>query len=156
MIKFRNIGVYKNAVNVPYCVVPSTITGGLKNGMGVTADLANKTVALPTADTAKGDVYVVINLIDKPETSSPNDYKIVAGENPRLFLLKSLDTRILDMDMDAVTTAYTTIKVGDTLTLGVDGKWVVNATITGYATYLKVIEKTTYGGQGIAVQVIVA
>ena len=156
MIKFRDIGTYKNCVNVPYCTVPSAITSGLKNGMGVTADLATKTVALPDATTAKGQVYIVMNRIDKPEVLAPNDYVIAVGENPRLFDITSLKNRILDMDMDAVTTAYASIAVGNTLTLGTDGKWVVNATLTDYKSYLKVTEKTTFGGTGIAVQVIIA
>lgn len=152
MIKFKEIGTYKVAQNIGYL----TTSVALKNGMGVTYDLAAKVVALPTVTTAKGDVAIVMNTIDKPETKSPNEYTIEIGENPRIFPLKSLAGRTLEMDTATVTTAYDSISVGNTLTLGTDGKWVVNSTLTDYATYLKVVEKTTFGGSGLDVVVVVA
>ena len=152
MIKFKEIGTYKVAQNIGYLTTPVA----LKNGMGVTYDLATKAVALPTADTAKGDVAIVMNTIDKPETKSPNEYTIEIGENPRIFPLKALAGRTLQMDTATVTTAYASIAVDNTLTLGIDGKWIVNSTLTGYATYLKVVEKTTFGGAGLDVVVVVA
>lgn len=152
MLKFREIGTLKNATNVGYCVTPVA----LKNGYGVTVDLSTKTVALPTADTAKGDVYIVLNKIDKPEVNEPNDYTIDIGEYPRAFRVKSLDGRIIDMDTDAVTTAYSALAKGDTLGFGTDGKLVKLTDTTGYATYFEVIDKTTFGGEGIALKVVVA
>lgn len=152
MIKFREIGAYKTTSNVGFCTTPAILT----NGMGVTINEATGVVALPTATTAKGDVYIVMNRIDAPETLAPDDYKIAIGECPRVFRLKSLDGRILDMNDLAVTTAYASISAGDTLTLATTGKWVVNATLTGYETYLKVMEKTDFGGNGLAVKVMVA
>ena len=151
MIKFRDIGVYKNAVNVPYCVTDVE----LKNGMVVTADLADKTVALPTGVVGKNEAYIVMNRIDKPEVATPDDYTIEVGENPRLFLVQSLNTRILDMNMLSVTGAYASINVGDVLVAGNDGKLVVG-TASGQEVYFEVIEKTSFGGNGLAVQVIVA
>ena len=151
MIKFREIGTYKTCQNIGYLTTPAV----LKNGMGVSYDLATKVVALPTATTAKGEVAIVMNRIDKPEIETPNDYTIAIGENPRIFPLKPLAGRVLDMDMDTVTTAYATVVVGDALTLGTDGKWVVNAVLTDYKSYLKVIEKTAFGGAGLAVLVVI-
>lgn len=152
MLKFREIGTYKTAQNNGY----TTCASKLKNGYGVVVNEATKISTLPTADTAKGDIWIVMNKIDKPEIHEPNDYTIEVGENPRLFRVKSLDGRIIDMDTDAVTTAYASIAVGDTLTFGVDGKLVKNATLTDYSTYFEVIEKTQFGGEGIAVKVVVA
>jgi len=153
MIKFRNIGAYKTARNIGYCVTPTGVT--LKNGMGVTADLAGEVVALPTSNTTKGDVYLVLNVIDKPETLAPNDYQILAGEYPRLFNVKSLEGQILDCDLDSVTGALSTFAVGDTLAFGTDGKMVEVADVTAYLTYFKVIDKTTFGGGGLGLQVCV-
>jgi len=152
MIKFRDIGTYKNAVDVPYCKTAVA----LKNGMVVTADLAAKTVALPTATSTKGEVYIVINRIEKPEIKAPNEYTIEKDEYPRLFLVESLNTRILDMDMDAVTGTYSAIAVGNKLAADVDGKLKVISDATGYKTYFEVTEKTSFGGEGIAVKVVVA
>lgn len=151
MLKFRELGTYKTAHNNGYCTCASV----LKNGYGVTANEATKIASLPTADTAKEDVWIVLNRIDKPETHQPNDYVIEIGEYPRLFRVRSLDGRIIDMDMDAVTTAYADVAVGDKLTFGTDGKLVETADVTGYSTYFEVTEKTTFGGEGLAVKVVV-
>lgn len=152
MLKFRELGAYKTAHNNGYCTCASV----LKNGYGVTVNEATKVTALPTTTTTKGDVWIVLNRIDKPETHQPNDYKIEIGENPRLFRVKSLGGRIIDMDMDAVTTAYADVAVADKLTFGTDGKLVKTVDVTGYDTYFEVTEKTVFGGAGLAVKVVVA
>ena len=73
MIKFANIGDFKVAQNFGYLKTPVV----LENGMAVTYDLKTKAVALPTAITAKqAGLAVVMNRIDKPETLTPNDYRI--------------------------------------------------------------------------------
>lgn len=154
MIKFYEIGMYDNAVNVPYCTVPDTITNGVKNGYGVTYSEKTKTIALPTATTAKSDdLAIVMNVIDKPETLNPDDYTVEVGEFARLFRLDSLADRLLLMNDLAVTTAYGSIDVDDTLVVGTDGKWVKETTLTGYAYYLTVIEKNSFCGNGLLVKV---
>lgn len=154
MIKFYEIGMYDNAVNVPYCTVPDTITNGVKNGYAVTYSEKTKTIALPTTDTAKSDgLAIVMNVIDKPETLDPDDYTVEVGEFARLFRLDSLANRLLVMNDLAVTTAYTDIAVDDTLVVGTDGKWVKETTLTGYAYYLTVIEKNNFCGNGLLVKV---
>lgn len=154
MIKFHEIGMYKNAVNIPYCKVPTTITNGVKNGYAVTYSEKDKTIALPTAATAKsGDLSVVINVIDKPELSSPDDYVVAVGEYARLFRLDSLANRLLDMNDLSLTTAYASVAVGDNLIAGTDGKWAKSASVDGYSVYLEVIEKTGFCGNGLLVKV---
>lgn len=141
MIKFHEIGMYKNAVNIPYCKVPDTITDGIKNGYAVTYSETTKTVSLPTATTAKGsDLTIVMNVLDKPELKSPDDYVVSAGEYARLFRLDSLANRMLDMNDLALTTAYESVAVGDKLVAGTDGKWSKSASVDGYSAYLEVIE----------------
>lgn len=151
MIKFRNIGGYKNAQNIPY--IPTTVE--LHNGMVVTVDMTKKTLALPSADTAKGEVYLVMNRYDKPEVNSPNEYVIEVGEFPRLFMVSSLNGVVLDCDTDQITGAYSSINVGDKLTAGTDGRLVVNSNTDGFLTYFLVIEKNTFGGEGLGLQVVV-
>lgn len=151
MIKFRNIGGYKNAQNIPY--IPTTVE--LHNGMIVTVDMAKKTLALPSADTAKGEVYLVMNRYDKPEVASPNAYVIEVGEYPRLFMVSSLNGVVLDCDTDQITGAYSSINVGSKLTAGTDGKLAVNASTDDFLTYFLVIEKNTFGGEGLGLQVVV-
>lgn len=154
MIKFHEIGMYKNAVNIPYCKVPDTIKDGVKNGYVVTYSETTKTIALPTATTAKSaDLAVVMNIIDKPELNSPDDYVVKVDECARLFRLDSLANRLLDMNDLSLTNAYTSVAVGDKLVAGTDGKWAKSASVDGYSTYLEVIEKTGFCGNGLLVKV---
>ncbi len=154
MIKFHEIGMYKNAVNIPYCKVSDTIKDGVKNGYAVTYSETTKTVSLPTATTAKGsDLTIVMNVLDKPELKSPDDYVVDAGEYARLFRLDSLANRMLDMNDLALNTAYASVAVGDKLVAGTDGKWSKSASVDGYSAYLEVIEKTSFCGNGLLVKV---
>lgn len=149
MLKFREIGTYKNAVNVGYC----TADVELHNGNIVTFDRTTKKVALPTTGKETG-LAIVMNTIDKPETLTPNDYVIEVGENPRLFVLSSLKGRIIDMDMDQVEGTYATIKVNDKLVATTAGKLKVSASVEGFTEYFKVVEKTGFNGEGLALEVI--
>ena len=150
MIKFANIGDFKVAQNFGYLKTPAV----LENGMAVTYDLKTKAVALPTATTAKqAGLAVVMNRIDKPETLTPNDYRIEVGEFPHIFTLASLAGHLFDMDDAVVTTAYNTLAVGDKLVVGTDGKWAKSADVSDYAEYLEIVEKTSFGGNGLRVVV---
>lgn len=151
MIKFRNIGGYKNAQNIAH--IPTTVE--LHNGMVVTVDMTENTLALPSAGTEKGEVYLVMNRYDKPEVNSPNEYVIEVGERPRLFMVTSLSGVVLDCDTDQITSSYSSINVGDKLTAGTDGKLAVNASTDDFLTYFLVIEKNTFGGEGLGLQVVV-
>lgn len=154
MLKFREIGTYKNAVNVGYC----TADVELHNGNVVTFDKATKKAAVPT-DGKKTGLAIVMNTIDKPETLTPNDYVIEVGENPRLFVLTSLKGRIIDMDMDQVDGTYADIAVGDFLVAEASGKLKAVKKATGvadYKEYFVVSEKTSFNGKGLAVEVVIA
>jgi hypothetical protein len=154
MLKFREVGTYKDAVNIGYLTADVV----LKNGNVVTYDLAKKKAALPKTGKESG-LAIVINTIDKPEISEPNAFTIEIGENPRIFTLESLKDRVIDMDMDQVTGTYTDIKEGDFLVADTTGKLkVVKAAsgVTDYKEYLKVIEKTTYNAEGLAAVVVIA
>ncbi len=154
MIKFHEIGLYKNAVNVPYCKVPESIADGVRNGYAVTYSEKDKVISLPTSTTVKGgDLAVVMNIMDKPELDSPDDYVVKVGEFPRLFRLDSLANRLLDMNCLAVNSDYAGINVGDKLVAGTDGKWAKSASTDGYSIYFEVIAKTGFCGNGLLVKV---
>ena len=150
MFKFKNIGTFDIAHNVPYCVTPVT----LKNGFAVTYNEATKTVALPTSSTAKGKLAVVYNIIDKPEIKNPDDYTIEIGEYPRLITLDSIDGHIVVVNTSAFADTYTTPTVGDKLVAGTDGKWTKASDVSGYAQYLEVTALVTYNGKAVEAKVI--
>jgi hypothetical protein len=149
MFKFKNIGTFDVAHNIPYCKTPVV----LKNGYGVTYDEATKTVALPTSTTAKGKLAIVYNLIDKPEIKNPDDYTIEIGEYPRLIALDSIDSHIVVMNATAIKTDVSTLIVGDKLIVGTDGLWTKGA-VDGYTQYLEVTALVSYNGKGIEAKVV--
>lgn len=148
MIQFHEIGNYKNSVNIGFCEA----TVEFHNGMVAEWDKAEKTASLPTDATAEG-LALVMNIIEKPEIASPNDYVIEIGEYPRLFTLASLKDRLLDMDMDQVSGEYEDISVGDLLVPNTDGQWEVSSDASSYAAYLEVVELTGYNYEGLRVLV---
>ena len=150
MFKFKNIGTFDIAHNVPYCATPVT----LKNGFAVTYNEATKTVALPTSSTAKGKLAVVYNIIDKPEIKNPDDYTIEIGEYPRLITLDSIDGHVVVVNTAAFADTYTTPTVGDKLVAGTDGKWVKTSDVSGYAQYLEVTALVTYNGKAVEAKVV--
>ena len=128
------------------------------SGNVVTFDRATKKAAVPT-DGKEAGLAIVMNTIDKPETLAPNDYVIEIGENPRLFVLTSLKGRIIDMDMDQVDGTYADIAVGDFLVAEASGKLKAVKKATGvadYKEYFVVSEKTSFNGEGLAVEVVIA
>lgn len=149
MFKFKNIGTFDVAHNIPYCKTPVV----LKNGYGVTYDEATKTVALPTSTTAKGKLAIVYNLIDKPEIKNPDDYTIEVDEYPRLIALDSIDGHIVVMNATAIKTDVSTLVVGDKLIVGTDGLWAKGA-VDGYTQYLEVTALVSYNGKGIEAKVV--
>ena len=150
MFKFKNIGTFDVAHNVPYCVTPVA----LKNGFAVTYDEAKKTVALPTSSTVKGKLAVVYNIIDKPEIKNPDDYSIEIGEYPRLITLDSIDGHVVVVNTAAFADTYTTPAVGDKLVAGTDGKWTKTSEVSGYAQYLEVTALVTYNGKAVEAKVV--
>lgn len=150
MFKFKNIGTFDVAHNVPYCVTPVA----LKNGFVVTYNEATKTVALPTSNTAKGKLAVVYNIIDKPEIKNPDDYTIEIGEYPRLITLDSIDGHVVVVNTAAFADTYTTPTVGDKLVAGTDGRWVKTSDVSGYAQYLEVTALVTYNGKAVEAKVV--
>ena len=152
MFNFSTIGAYKQVRNNPRCKVNAE----LQNGMVVLLDEVNKQAAVPASATdAQGeDVYVVFNIIDKPEIRNTEDFKIEAGEYVRAFYMKDLNELPVLLS-EHVLADYANTSVGDVLVPAGDGtgKWVVpdGTTIIAadYAVNLEVVEKNSFGGNGI-------
>lgn len=114
--------------------------------------VSDKQVVVPDLATAKlGDIYVMFNIIDKPEILNTEDYKVVKDEYIRAFRLKDLVGQQFDMSADLLTDDFADVAVG-ALVVGRSTadttdtmKWSKLADVTGYEVYLKVIKKTTFG-----------
>ena len=151
MFKFGTIGAYKQVRNNPRCVAHQN----LLVGQVVTLDEATKLTAFPTSETAKGEVYVVGNIIDKPEIRSKQDFVVEKGEHVLGFRLADLADMTIEIDEKVVTNA-TGISVKDVLVADTTGKWVKTSAATGYKVSLVVLEKTSFGGKGLYCKVVVS
>lgn len=146
MIKFANIGDYKVAQNFGYL----TTDVELKNGNIVTYDLATKEVALPTTSTAKtAGLAIVFNAIVESEVDNADDFVVKAGGYPRIFTLASLAGHLIDINDLTVATAYGSLSVGDKLVANAVGKLEKATDVSGYAEYFEIVEKTSFGGNGL-------
>ena len=98
-----------------------------------------------------GEIYVMNNIIDKPEILNTDAYKVVAGEYIRGFRLKDFAGQKLDMSADLVVDAYAGVVAGDKLVPRVTAdttnipKWKKVADVSAYKIYLQVVKKTTFG-----------
>ncbi len=109
------------------------------------------TVHATAAEVQAGDIYVMLNIIDKPEIKNTDEYCVTAGENIRAFRLKDCVGLKFDMSADCLTDAFADVSEGDLL-VGRSAadttdtmKWKVLADVTDYEVYLKVVKKTTFG-----------
>ena len=98
-----------------------------------------------------GDIYVMNNIIDKPEILNTDAYKVGAGEYIRGFRLKDFAGQKLDMSADLIVDAFAGVVAGDKLVPRVTAdttsipKWKKVADVSAYQTYLQVVKKTTFG-----------
>ena len=144
-IKFTDNNGRKNQQHIPTAVAQDTFVNG--QAVVVSYDAKGNAIAsLPTADTAKGDVKFIANVIDKPELDNKSDYKIEKGEPCRAFTFQKGVT--LDISADLVTDE--TVAIGDTLVPNTSGTYTVSAE-TDYEVKLKVIKPTTFMGKGFQV-----
>lgn len=157
MFKFGTIGAFKQVRNNPRCKA----TKDILDGMVVLPDDATGLAPTPAnVAEAKGNVWVVGNIIDKPEIRNKKDYFIGNGEYVRAFLLSDLKELPVELDYRVVTPDYNTVAVGDVLVSAGDGsgQWVkadgVTVVASDYKVALKVIEKTTFGDKGLYCTVI--
>lgn len=137
MFKFGSIGAFSNAINIPYCKLSGTAE--VRNGNAVTIDRAAKTMALTTADTGKGDVYVVYNVERRFEYDDSNEMCWKPGEMPLVYELRSLIGYAVDFTNDAQLIAGAPA-AGNLLAYGADGKLTIVSAATGYKALYKVIE----------------
>jgi len=146
LFKFHDSN-FINSYNKPNVVATVDTYNGYQFALsdGTAVAFANATAA------QAGDIYVMNNIIDKPEIENTEDYKVIAGEYIRAFRLKDYVGQEVDLSGDLVTDTYSTVVVGDYLVPRTTAdttstmKWKKLADVTGYEIYLKVTKKTTFG-----------
>ena len=157
MFKFQNYSAIKNAQDNPRvratALTKNGYVFGVQDNYNVEGVIYSE-AAVPFADAAAakaGDVWVAINIIDKPELMNTSDYVINAGEYIRAFNLSKLHGEKVEITSDLVIDDYANVAVGDKLipaNVADNGsasmKW-KKATDTGYSVCLEVTAKTTFG-----------
>ena len=146
LFKFHDSN-FLNIPNKPNVLAIANTYNGYQ--FNVTSDTQ---VIVPDLATAKlGDIYVMFNIIDKPEILNTDDYKVIAGEYIRAFRLKDLVGQQFDMSSDLITDAFADV-AKDNLLIPRSAadttntmKWTKTADVSAYEIYLKVIKKTTFG-----------
>ncbi|APJ11032.1 hypothetical protein [Bacillus safensis] len=148
MFKFGTIGAFKQVRNNPRCKA----TKDLVPGYVVVPDDSTGLAPTPSsAAAAKGDVYVVGNIIDKPEIRNKADFKVLKNEFVRAFRLADCIGLPIELSQDTVADFENIVK-NDVLVPAADGsgKWVKSdGTDDEYKVKLKVLENTTFGGNGL-------
>ena len=152
LFKFQNYSAIKNAQDNPRVVATAITKNGYAFGITDASGAENQGV-FADATSAKGDVWVAINVIDKPEIMNTSDYQIEVGEYIRAFNLNKLVGEKVELTKDLVVTAYASVAVGDKLIPcnGTDDattpmlwrKAII--TDTGYNVVLEVTAKTAFG-----------
>jgi len=160
MFKFQNYSAIKNAQDNPRvratALTKNGYVFGVKDNYEVDEGVIYSEAAVPfaDADAAKaGDVWVAINIIDKPELMNTSDYVINTGEYIRAFNLSKLHGEKVEITSDIVIDDYANVAVGDKLipANATDNdsapmKWKkATDTDTGYSVCLEVTAKTTFG-----------
>ena len=157
LFKFQNYSAIKNAQDNPRVIASVETVNGNVFGIVDTANAANTAtteVQTPFADAAaaQGDVWVMMNIVDKPEVRNYADYSVLAGEYIRAFKLNSVIGEKVELSGDLVTNGGgLPPAVGVYLVPTVDGDapnlmiWKTIANPAGYSCYLEITGITTFG-----------
>ncbi|MBM7598098.1 hypothetical protein JOC34_000455 [Virgibacillus halotolerans] len=144
MFNFVTISAYNHVRNNPRCKAQEDLV----NGLAVTLDEVAKEANLPDTEGAKGtELFVVFNIIDKPEIRNSADFKVEKGEFVRAFLLH--DAKELPVEVGTAALSGQSA-VGDKLVVEAGtGKWVKAGEDDDHAIQLEVTAKTPNGVEAI-------
>ena len=157
LFKFQNYSAIKNAQDNPRVIATVETVNGNVFGVGdnvvVGGGVTIKEAQVPfaNADAAKGDVWVMCNIVDKPEIRNYADYSVTAGEYIRAIKLNNLIGEYVELSGDLVIVdEVDPIARGTKLvpTVSTDTNLMVWKSITGttgYSVYLEVTDITTFG-----------
>ena len=140
MFKFHDSNISKRFNKPNITAITDTYNGYQFNV------LADTQVVVSDATSAKlGDMYVMLNIIDKPEIINTDDFKIESGEKIRAFRIKDFVGQQVDMSADllyftnAGTAQVETLTVLGTIGVAGVGNAKVIVTASGMANSPKTI-----------------
>jgi len=154
LFKFQNYSAIKNAQDNPRVVAAVETVNG--NVFGV-SDVANAAgtgsvetqVPFANAAAAQGEVWVMMNIVDKPETRNYADYSVLAGEYIRAVKLNNQIGEKVELSGDLVIAdAVDPVVVGTALVPTVADDTMIWKSIidpANYSVYLEVTAITTFG-----------
>jgi hypothetical protein len=152
LFKFQNYSAIKNAQDNPRVVARATSVNGYVFGIADSNGAETQT-AFADATAAKGEVWVMMNIVDKPELDNYTDYNVVSGEYIRAFKLNNLVSEKVELTSDLIVDSVGTgVVVGSHLVpcnatdnAATPMKWKTIVDPTGYSVYLEVTALTTFG-----------
>ena len=157
LFKFQNYSAIKNVQDNPRVIAAVETVNGNVFGITDTANAANTAtteVQTPFANAAaaQGDVWVMMNIVDKPEVRNYADYSVLAGEYIRAFKLNSVIGEKVELSSDLVINGggvAPAVGVALVPTVNADAPnlmiWKTIANPIGYSCYLEITGITTFG-----------
>lgn len=157
LFKFQNYSAIKNVQDNPRVeAVVETVNGNVF-GVGDNVVVGARTireaqVPFANATAAQGDVWVMMNIVDKPEIRNYADYSVLAGEKIRAIKLNNLIGEIVELSGDLVIDSGAlppAVGVALVPTVAADAPdlmiWKTIADPANYSVYLEITAVTTFG-----------
>ena len=147
MFKFGTIGAFKQVRNNPRCKVTKDSFPG---EVVIPNDATGLAEAPSAAGEAQGEVYVLTNIIDKPEIGNKVDFKVKKDEFAHASNLADLKDLPVELNYQVVKDDYTSVAKGDVLVPAADGSglW-VKGDAANFKVSLEVLEKSAFGNKGL-------
>ena len=158
LFKFQNYSAIKNLQDNPRVEATVETVNGNVFGVAdnlVVGNVTIKEAQVPFADAAAaqaGDVWAMMNIVDKPEIRNYADYSVLAGEKIRAVNLNKMSGEIVELSGDLVIDGGAlppAVGVALVPTSAVDAPdvmvWKTIANPVGYSCYLEITAVTTFG-----------
>lgn len=157
LFKFQNYSAIKNLQDNPRVeAVVETVNGNIfgigDNVVAGARTIKEAQVLFTDKASSQGDVWVAMNIVDKPEIRNYADYSILAGEKIRAVKLNNHKGEIVELSGDlvinggglapAVGVALVPTVANDAPDLMI---WKTTANPAGYDVYLEITAVTTFG-----------
>ena len=151
LFKFQNYSAIKNAQDNPRVVAAvETVNGNvfaIADALGVETQLP-----FALAANAQAEVWVAMNIVDKPEIRNYADFSVAIGEYIRAFRLNNLVGELVELSGDLVIDGGglpPAVGVALVPTIAADAPdimiWKTIANPVGYSVYLEITALTTFG-----------